>query len=100
VVVSDSTGAYATGAKLNNRAEMGESSELRKSVLHAVLYKLMELQKDVDGAEVLRRLMLNVPNYYGDMTQRRPHPLRAVQEPEVGVKCSFQEGEKDPILSC
>ena len=30
----------------------------------------MELQQDVDGAEVLAHLTLNVPNYYGDMTQR------------------------------
>jgi putative DNA methylase len=52
------------------RAEMGESSELNQSVLRAVLYAQMELQKDVDGSEVLQHLMLNVPNYYGDMTQR------------------------------
>lgn len=51
------------------RAEMGEGSELHESVLRAVLYALMELQKDVDGAEVLTHLALNVPNYYGDMTQ-------------------------------
>jgi putative DNA methylase len=52
------------------RAEMGEGSELYQSTLRAVLYGLMELQKDVDGAEVMTHLTLNVPNYYSDMTQR------------------------------
>jgi len=52
------------------RAEMGEGSELHQSVLRAALYALMELQKGVDGSEVLAHLTLNVPNYYGDVTQR------------------------------
>jgi putative DNA methylase len=52
------------------RAEMGDGSELHHSVLRAVLYAVMELQKNVDGHEVLAHLMLNIPNYYGDMTQR------------------------------
>jgi putative DNA methylase len=52
------------------RAEMGEGSELYQSVLRAVLYAVMELQKNIDGSEVLTHLTLNVPNYYGDMTQR------------------------------
>jgi len=52
------------------RDEMNEGSELYQSVLRAVLYALMELVKDVDGTEVLAHLTLNVPNYYGDMTQR------------------------------
>jgi putative DNA methylase len=52
------------------RSEMGEGSELHQSVLRAVLYAVMELSKDVDGNEVLAHLMLNIPNYYGDMTQR------------------------------
>ena len=52
------------------RVEMNESSELYQSVLRAVLYALMELLKDVDGTEVLGHLTLNVPNYYGDLTQR------------------------------
>jgi putative DNA methylase len=51
-------------------SEMGESSELHKSVLRAVLYALMELVTDTDGSEVLAHLTINVPNYYGDMTQR------------------------------
>ncbi len=38
--------------------------------LRAVLYALMELEKNVDGGEVLAHLTLNMPNYYGDMTQR------------------------------
>lgn len=52
------------------RTEMGESSELHQSVLRAVLYAVMELVKDMDGGEVLTHLMLNIPKYYGDMTQR------------------------------
>jgi putative DNA methylase len=65
----------ANEARLKNavdfgRVEMNESSELYQSVLRAVLYALMELVKDVDGTEVLGHLTLNVPNYYGDMTQR------------------------------
>ena len=49
---------------------MSEGSELYQSVLRAVLYAVMELAKNVDGNEVLAHLTLNVPNYYGDMTQR------------------------------
>ena len=52
------------------RSEMGEGSELHESVLRAVLYAVMELVRNVDGNEVLAHLMLNIPNYYGDMTQR------------------------------
>jgi putative DNA methylase len=52
------------------RAEMGEGSELHQSVLRAVLYAVMELVKNLDGSEVLAHLMLNIPNYYGNMTQR------------------------------
>lgn len=65
----------ANNARLNSavefgRAEMGEASELHDSVLRAVLYALMELVKDIDGSEALAHLTLNIPNYYGDMTQR------------------------------
>jgi putative DNA methylase len=49
---------------------MGEGSELYQSTLRAALYAVMELQGNVDGAEVLAHLTLNVPNYYSDMTQR------------------------------
>jgi putative DNA methylase len=52
------------------RSEMGEGSELHESVLRAVLYAVMELARNVDGNEVLAHLTLNIPNYYGDMTQR------------------------------
>jgi putative DNA methylase len=52
------------------RGEMGEGSEFHQSALRAVLYALMELQKDEDGADVLAHLTLNVPNYYSDVTQR------------------------------
>jgi putative DNA methylase len=30
----------------------------------------MELVKNMDSSEVLAHLTLNIPNYYGDMTQR------------------------------
>lgn len=52
------------------RSEMGEGSELHGSLLRAALYALMELVKDVDAAEVLAHLTHNVPDYYGDLTQR------------------------------
>jgi len=52
------------------RSDMGESSELYQSVLRAVLYAMMELVNNMDGTEVLAHLMMNIPNYYGDMTQR------------------------------
>jgi putative DNA methylase len=52
------------------RTEMGESSELHESVLRAVLYAMMELVNNIDSAEVLAHLMLNIPDYYGNMTQR------------------------------
>ena len=52
------------------RAEMGESSELYQSILRAVLYAIMELTSDIDGDEVQAHLTINIPNYYGDMTQR------------------------------
>ena len=52
------------------RTEMSEGSELHQSVLRAALYAMMELANNVDGGEVLTHLMLNVANYYGDMTQR------------------------------
>jgi len=50
--------------------EMGEGSELHKSALRAVLYAVMELAKNVDGNDVLAHLMLNVPDYYSNQTQR------------------------------
>ena len=52
------------------RTEMGETSEMSQSVLRAVLYAVMELVNDMDGSEVLAHLTLNIPNYYGDLTQR------------------------------
>jgi putative DNA methylase len=39
-------------------------------VLRAVLYAVMELVRQDDGAEVLAHLTLNVPDWYGDATQR------------------------------
>ncbi|OPY25615.1 MAG: hypothetical protein A4E23_00025 [Methanomethylovorans sp. PtaU1.Bin073] len=52
------------------RSEMGEGSEFYQSVLRAVLYAVMELVNNIDSNEVLAHLVLNIPNYYGDMTQR------------------------------
>lgn len=52
------------------RTEMSEGSELHESVLRAVLYAMMELVKNVDGSEVLAHLILNIPDYYNDMTRR------------------------------
>jgi putative DNA methylase len=52
------------------RGDMSEGSELYGSVLRAVLYAVMELVKQVDGAEVLAHLTLNVSDWYGDSTQR------------------------------
>ncbi|MBD2425045.1 anti-phage-associated DUF1156 domain-containing protein [Phormidium sp. FACHB-1136] len=53
------------------RAEMGEGSQLHQTVLRAVLYALMELVNDLDSDAVLAHLSLNIPNYYGDTTQRQ-----------------------------
>ncbi len=52
------------------RAEMSEGSELYQSALRAVLYAMMELVKNVDGAEVLAHLTFNVPEYYASGPQR------------------------------
>lgn len=52
------------------RSEMSEGSEFHQSTLRAVLYGIMELERNLDGGEVLAHLMHNVPDYYGDQTQR------------------------------
>ena len=62
--------ARLKGAAEFGRAEMGEGSELYGSVLRAVLYAVMELRADADATEVLAHLTHNVPDYYGDLTQR------------------------------
>lgn len=49
---------------------MSDSSELHQSVLRAVLYAVMELVKNVDSNKVLAHLILNVPDYYANQTQR------------------------------
>jgi putative DNA methylase len=46
------------------RAEMSGESELANSPLRGVLYALMELQKDMDGDEVLQHLSYNVEEYF------------------------------------
>ncbi|PDV96875.1 anti-phage-associated DUF1156 domain-containing protein [Candidatus Chloroploca asiatica] len=76
------------------RAEMGEGSELYESVLRAVLYAMMEMVKNIDSNEVLAHLTLNIPNYYGDMTQRElaidladylAHQLEALRPEEASA---------------
>ncbi len=62
--------ACLKGAKAFGRTEMSEGSELYRSVLRATLYAVMELLADVDATEVLAHLTHNVPDYYGDLTQR------------------------------
>ena len=52
------------------KTEMSDGSELHQSALRAVLYGMMELEKNVDGAEVLVHLTLNVPDYYANGSQR------------------------------
>ena len=52
------------------RTEMSEGSQLHQSVLRAVLYAVMELVNNLDSAEVLAHLVLNIPDYYGNMVQR------------------------------
>lgn len=52
------------------KSEMGEGSELHQSTLRATLYGLMELMKNVDGAEVLAHLTLNVTDYYSSQNHR------------------------------
>lgn len=46
------------------RSEMGEGSEFGGTRLRAILYALMELEKEVDGDTALAHLALNVENYY------------------------------------
>jgi putative DNA methylase len=53
------------------KAEMGEGSEMQRSVLRAVLYATMELVGNMDGNDVLAHLMLNIPDYYADQTRRQ-----------------------------
>ena len=52
------------------RSEMSDGAEFHQSTLRAVLYGIMELEKNLDGTEVVAHLMHNVPDYYGDQTQR------------------------------
>jgi len=46
------------------KTEMGDGSELADTSLRAVLYALWELQKDVDGDEVLTHLSHNLSDFY------------------------------------
>ncbi len=62
--------ARLKGAVELGRAEMGEGSEMHQSALRAILYAIMELTRNLDGAEVMGHLTLNVADWYGDSTQR------------------------------
>lgn len=53
-----------------SKDEMSEGAELHQSALRAVLYAMMELAKNVDSNDVLAHLVLNVPDYYSNQTQR------------------------------
>ncbi|MFZ1599715.1 MAG: DNA methylase, partial [Anaerolineae bacterium] len=57
--------AQLKGATEFGRSEMGETSELYDTPLRGVLYALMELEKNVDGEDVLQHLMLNYSGYHG-----------------------------------
>jgi putative DNA methylase len=46
------------------RADMSGDSEFASSTLRGILYALMELQKDIDGDEVVKHLSYNVPDYF------------------------------------
>ena len=52
------------------RSEMREGSEFCNSPLRAILYALMELQKEVEPDEVLAHLTLNIPDNYQDQSKR------------------------------
>jgi len=52
------------------KSEMGEGSEFHQSTLRAVLFALWELQKNLDGTEVLAHLALNIPDYYANQSRR------------------------------
>ena len=62
--------ARLKGAFEFGKNEMGEGSELHETVLRAVLYSIMELISNIDSNEILTHLTLNIPNYFGDMSQR------------------------------
>jgi len=62
--------ARLKGAVELGRTEMGEGSELHQSALRAILYAMMELTRDLDGAEIMGHLTLNIPDWYGDATRR------------------------------
>ena len=58
--------ARLKGASEFGRSEMGETSELYDTPLRGVLYALMELEKNVDGEDVIKHLALNYSGYYGN----------------------------------
>jgi putative DNA methylase len=88
------------------RTEMTEGSELHQTVLRAVLYAVMELAQNADGSEVLGHLMFNIPNYYGDVTQRglavdladylakQLEPLRPEEASSARVLCELVRNQR------
>ncbi len=70
MAVTRANRARLKGAIELGRSEMGEGSEFYQSPLRAILYAIMELQKEVDADEVMAHLTLNVPDYYSDAGMR------------------------------
>ena len=65
----------ANEARLKSAVEFGRTEMSEGSELHRVRASRRALRadgtvKNIDGGEVLAHLMLNMPDYYGDMTQR------------------------------
>jgi len=56
--------ARLKGATEFGRAEMSDGSELASTPLRATLYALMELQKGVDGGDVLTHMSHNVDGFF------------------------------------
>lgn len=61
--------ARLKGATDFGRAEMSDGSELASTPLRATLYALMELQKGVDGGDVLTHMSHNVEGFFDANTR-------------------------------
>jgi putative DNA methylase len=70
MAITKANSARLKGAIELGKTEMGDGSELRDTPLRAVLYAMMELAKNVDGADVLIHLSHNIQGFY-DPTVRQ-----------------------------
>ena len=52
------------------KSEMSEGSIFYQSTLRAILFAIYELSRDLSGEDVVRHLVLNVPDYYQNEKQR------------------------------